>query len=163
MKLYEKIKVGRPARFKDAQQLWEEALQYFEWCEQNPVEIYLKGKKRNSTKEDAKEMQQGKVTRPYTLDGLCVWLNIQMEWGVFKSNSKRREDWAEFEKVINACEQCVRSQQITGAMAGLYSERLTARLNGISEKVDATLDQRKTTVSWEEYQRMLNGENIDKE
>jgi hypothetical protein len=82
-------------------------------------------------------------------------------WATFKRDCGRRADAEEFAIVINACEQCVRDQQITGAMIGVYSERLTARLNGITEKQELDVKARSTTVDFDTYVKMLRGENIE--
>lgn len=84
-----------------------------------------------------------------------------MPWATFKNNAKRRKDWADFEIVINACEQTIRDQQVTCAMIGLYSERLTARLNGIADKQELDAKVRSTTVDFDTYVKMLRGENIE--
>jgi hypothetical protein len=55
----------------------------------------------------------------------------------------------------------VRDQQVTGAMIGLYSERLTARLNGITDKQELEVNSRQTNITFDEYVRMLRGEKID--
>ena len=159
-KIYNRFKIGRPARFEKAEDLWREALEYFEWCDEHPL-ITTKQRKKKREDTDEQMMERQPVSRPYTLDGLCLWLNIQSDWSVFKSNYKRRKDWSEFERVTNACEQCVRSQQVTGAMIGMYDPRLTARLNGITDKVELDNKVRQTTLTFDEFQRLLNGEKID--
>lgn len=160
-KLYHRFKVGRPRHFETPEDLWLAALEYFAWCDANPYKVSMKDRrreKRGDKAERSAEKMYEEVPRPYTLDGLHLFLNMHTPWKVFKENVSRRKDAEAFNTVICACEECVRNQQVGGAMIGLYSERLTARLNGISDKVE--VDQRNTTMAWEDFQKLLNGEKI---
>ena len=160
--IYKRVKIGRPAKFPTAEDLWREALAYFDWCDDNPITTNNKRKKSRSEKNgDGQTIEQEPVSRPYTLDGLCLWCNILTPWATFKRDCGRRADAEQFAIVINACEQCVRDQQVTGAMIGIYSERLTARLNGITDKQELEVNSRQTNITFDEYVRMLRGENID--
>lgn len=137
-------------------------LEYCEYCDANPIKVDVRSKmKRNSKSGDSSELGNVTIKRPYTLDGFCLFAGILMPWATFKNNAKRRKDWADFEIVINACEQTIRDQQVTGAMIGIYSERLTARLNGITDKQELEVNSRQTNITFDEYVRMLRGENID--
>lgn len=160
--IYKRVKIGRPAKFPTAEDLWREALAYFDWCDDNPIMTNNKRKKSRSETSESQSMEQEPVSRPYTLDGLCLWCNILTPWATFKRDCGRRADAEDFAIVINACEQCVRDQQVTGAMIGLYSERLTARLNGITDKQELEVNSRQTNITFDEYVRMLNGETIEK-
>ena len=160
--IYKRVKIGRPAKFPTAEDLWREALAYFDWCDENPITTNNKRKKSRSDTSESQSMEQEPVSRPYTLDGLCLWCNILTPWATFKRDCGRRADAEDFAIVINACEQCVRDQQVTGAMIGLYSERLTARLNGITDKQELEVNSRQTNITFDEYVRMLNGETIEK-
>lgn len=159
--IYKRVKIGRPAKFPTAEDLWREALAYFNWCDDNPIMTTNKRKKSRSDTSESQSMEQEPVSRPYTLDGLCLWCNILTPWATFKRDCGRRADAEQFAIVINACEQVIRDQQITGAMIGVYSERLTARLNGIADKQELDAKVRSTTVDFDTYVRMLNGEHIE--
>lgn len=162
--IYQRIKghIGRPPKFETAGDLLNKLLEYCEYCDANPIKVDVRSKmKRNSSRGDSSELGNVTIKRPYTLDGFCLFAGILMPWATFKNNAKRRKDWADFEIVINACEQVIRDQQITGAMIGLYSERLTARLNGITDKQELEVNSRQTNITFDEYVRMLRGENID--
>ena len=160
--IYKRVKIGRPAKFPKAEDLWREALAYFDWCDDNPIMTNNKRKKSRSETSESQSMEQEPVSRPYTLDGLCLWCNILTPWATFKRDCTRRSDAEDFAIVINACEQCVRDQQVTGAIIGLYSERLTARLNGITDKQELEVNSRQTNITFDEYVRMLRGEPIEK-
>lgn len=162
--LYKHIKarLGRPPKFQTAAELLDKLVEYCEYCDANPLRMDDRRKMRKSSKNgDTSELGNITVSRPYTLDGFCLFAGILMPWATFKNNAKRRADWADFEIVINACEQVIRDQQITGAMIGAYSERLTARLNGISDKIEHDVNAQQTTISFDDYCKMLRGENIE--
>lgn len=162
--LYKRIKahIGRPPKFETAGDLFDKLVEYCEYCDANPMTVDVRSKmKRNSSRGDTSELGNMTIKRPYTLDGFCLFAGIFSTWAQFKSNAKRREDWADFETVINACEQVIRDQQITGAMIGVYSERLTARLNGIADKQELDAKVRSTTVDFDTYIKMLRGESIE--
>ena len=162
--LYKRIKghIGRPPKFQTAAELLDKLVEYCEYCDANPLKMDDRRKMRKSSRNgDTAEAGSITVSRPYTLDGFCLYAGIFSTWAQFKSNAKRREDWADFETVINACEQVIRDQQITGAMIGAYSERLTARLNGISDKIEHDVNAQQTTISFDDYCKMMRGEEIE--
>ncbi len=154
-----RVRVGRPPLFETADDLWAKAIEYFEYCDKHPLKVDVKTKLKRGRDESAEQGQQT-VSRPYTLDGLCLYCNILMPWATFKQHCNRRADSEAFGIVINACEATVRDQQVTGAMIGAYSERLTARLNGITERQELEVNQRQTTISFDDYVKMLNGEKV---
>ena len=163
--IYKRINghIGRPPKFETAGELFDKLIEYCEYCDANPIKVDVRSKmKRNSISGDSSELGNVTIKRPYTLDGFCLFAGILMPWATFKNNAKRRKDWADFEIVINACEQVIRDQQITGAMIGVYSERLTARLNGLNDKLELDATSRTTTITFDEYVRMLRGETIEK-
>lgn len=162
--IYKRVKahIGRPPKFETAGDLLDKLFEYCEYCDANPIKVDVRSKMRRNSKGDSTELGNVTIKRPYTLDGFCLFAGILMPWATFKNNAKRRKDWADFEIVINACEQTIRDQQVTGAMIGLYSERLTARLNGIADKQELDVNSRQTNITFDEYVRMLNGETIEK-
>lgn len=134
---------GRPPKFKTPDELEKLAEEYFAWCEANPIKIYKR--KDASARQAAKNGSSAGsaenemyITRPYTLDGFCLWSNIG-DWTSFKSSAAYQSD--EFRGVIYAIEQTIRDQQVSGAMVGMYNSNLTARLNGIADttKTEATV------------------------
>lgn len=125
----------RARRYERAEELWEDAMLYFEWCDDNPVDaainvVRYKKEKHGGSKEMKKQDQQENVTRPYTLYGLCAFLGIT-KWYQFKATNIGRDG---FEDVILTIENVIASQQIDGAMTGVFKENLTARLNGLAER-----------------------------
>lgn len=130
---------GRPPKFKTPEELEAKAEEYFRWCDANPVEKgsrKLVGAKQNSKGSEAKS-DEVKFTakRPYTLDGLAIFCGIS-NWRAFRAS--HTDD--EFLTVIYAIEARVRDQQITGAMVGMFNGSIVARLNGLAEQVEASIN-----------------------
>ena len=150
---------GRPPRFETADDLMTEAFAYFADCDNNPMVVATNIKRKQSKKDTGDSREQGNdertVARPYTLYGLCLWCGIP-DWRVFKNNCSRRDDAADFETVIDVCENVVKNQQVSGAMIGVYAERLVARLNGLGDNVTVNDAPKRT---WQEVVAMLKGED----
>ena len=126
---------GRPPKFKTPEELQEKAEGYFQYCDTHPIEVWQRkaaaanqsAKNGSGDKSDEGTMH---IRRPYTLDGLGLWLEIY-DWRHFRAY--HQDD--DFSPVIRALEARVRDQQVSGAVVGMYNANLVARLNGISESV----------------------------
>lgn len=124
---------GRPPKFKTPEELEAKAEEYFRWCDANPIRIYKRkdaGANQTAKSGSGVKSQEGEgfADRPYTIDGLGLWVGI-VNWRDFRANHSDDE----FSTVITALEARVRDQQVSGAMVGVYNPNLTARLNGIAD------------------------------
>lgn len=127
---------GRPPKFKTPEELQEKAEGYFKWCDDNPVRIYRRknaGASQTADKGSGIKSDEGEmfVPRPYTLDGLGLWVEIY-DWRSFRSYHANDE----FSPVVTALEARVRDQQVVGATVGMYNANLVARLNAIAENTN---------------------------
>jgi hypothetical protein len=113
---------GRDPIFKNKEQLWEAAVEYFEWVEDNPLW------------EDKPFNYQGTVVnnvvakmRAMTLDGLWLFLDISAQtWYDYKE----RKDFIE---VTSKIEKVIRSQKFAGAAADLLNANIIARDLGLKD------------------------------
>lgn len=133
--------VHRPDKlFGDGALLWEEACKYFDWCDRHP---WLRAElvKYKGDYEEA-DVPLG---RPYTLDGLTVFLGVSGGYfRALKSGIKTRleagrakvED-EEILATVERIEQTVRTQQIEGAAVGVFNSNLISRINNIAENLNA--------------------------
>ena len=127
---------GRPPKFKTPEELETKAEGYFQYCDTHPIEVWQRkaaaanqsAKNGSGVKSDEGTMY---IRRPYTLDGLMLWLELGMNWRDFRAYHENDE----FSAVIRTLDARVRNQQVSGAMVGAYNANLVARLNGISESV----------------------------
>lgn len=119
-----RAKHGRDILFATHDLLWEAAVEYFEWCEENPlIEIDFKGK-------DANRVEIPKM-RPFTLHGLCLYLDCGTSY--FRNFKPPTED---FKAVITRIEETIYSQKFDGAAAGFLNPNIIARDLGLSEKIE---------------------------
>lgn len=122
---------GRDKIFKSPDILWEAAMEYFEWCDENP--LYA----------DATSNYQGYVThepiakmRAMTLDGLYTFLEIgQSTW----SDYRNKEDYKEYSVVIERIESIIKNQKFQGAAAGMLNPVIISRDIGLVEKKETEL------------------------
>jgi len=103
-------KIGRPLKFKDPETLWKSCQEYFIWIDDNPmyVERLFNGKAGLVKGHETKK-------RPYTLEGLCVFLFIiPQTWYNLK---KRGQDFLHVTKMV---ENIIKANKFEGAIVGLY-------------------------------------------
>lgn len=119
---------GRPRAFGSPIEMWERAVEYFEWCEKSTIN------------ESKVFNNQGEIVnaliphmRAMTQHGLCSFLNIGVStWHDYKNK-------AEFSEVTEAIEQVMYEQKFTGAAAGMLKENIIARDLGIIDKDDGKI------------------------
>ena len=119
-----RTKHGRDKLFETPEILMEACIEYLEATDKRKWnQIDFRGK-------DAKEVTVP-IDTPYTLTGLFVYLNIdEKTW----RNYKERED---FIRVITHVEQIITTQKVEGALVGVYSNNLVARLEGLKEQSES--------------------------
>lgn len=113
---------GRDKLFASADALWESCCEYFDEVEQNPLQ------------EDSVSFYQGipnhdnvAKMRAMTLDGLTVFLDIDMEtWRRWRADN-------DFCGVVSRVERIIRDQKFTGAAAGLLNPNIIARDLGLRD------------------------------
>lgn len=121
-------KHGRDALFADAQLLWEQAVKYFEWCDDNPLYESDHMVVNKSLKEIDKPLK-----RPYTLQGLCIYLGCGSTWWRdFKKNPKTYI--GDFPSVMEQIEEVIYEQKFAGAAVGQFNSNIIARDLGLAEK-----------------------------
>lgn len=131
---------GRPAMFKKPIELYEKAIDYFNWVDEHPwqdkaasngrSENIISGKNAGQTNH---VNQHVKVNRlPYTLYGFCAFAGISSKWADFKRAYQEKEGFSE---VIQWIEYVVTSEQVNGAMIHRYDSNLVARLNSIADTI----------------------------
>ena len=149
-------KWGNPTQHTEytPQQLWDKACQYFDWCDQNPW-IKMQPKKGSTTipanfEGDTTELLQllgptiaVPTTRPYTLDGLCNYLDINRQ--DFDTYATKPCNKAYFD-ICTRVNQIINTQQFEGAMVGTFNASIVMRKLGLSDKKELTAHQGKEPV-----------------
>lgn len=117
-------KHGPDELFACPDKLWESCVEYFEWCEANPL-LEEKGFAFQGvvTKETFGKM------RAMTIGGLCLYLGItEKTWREWRST---RDDLS---SVITRAEAIMDYQKLTGAAADLLNPNIIARLMGLKDE-----------------------------
>jgi hypothetical protein len=109
--------------------LWTLFIEYQQWVKDNPyiIPAYDKSGVEYNMKKP----------RPYSLLGFEVFLHekdLITDLKDYVYNTGGRYD--NFEQVIKKIRLYISSEQIDGALAGLWKENLVSRINGITEKTE---------------------------
>lgn len=124
---------GPKPKFETAEALWEAAVEYFDWCHDNPLyEDKLVTFQGSATHEPVAKL------RAMTIRGLCLFLDISDEsWRCWKIEGHELhkpylvETMARIEAVIF-------TQKFEGAAADLLNQSIIARELGLAEKTELT-------------------------
>lgn len=117
---------GRDKLFSSPEVLWQEAVKYFDFCDENPlVSRDYKGKDADSV--DMYHM------RAYTWSGLELFLDIS-SLREYKTNPA----YEDFSQVITRIEKIMTTQKFEGAAAGLLNPNIIARDLGLVDQKDLT-------------------------
>lgn len=130
-------KHGRDKLFATPELLWEEACNYFEWCDKTPIktdEVIKSGILAGTLIKVPKK-------RPYTIQGLCIYLGVHSEYfRRFKEEQKDKTDEIskDFCRVVAHIEEIIYQQKFEGAVVGLFNSNIIARDLGLRDKQDLT-------------------------
>jgi len=145
---------GRNPIFKDPEQLWDACVEYFNWCEENPLlEEKIFHANGVITRDSVAKM------RAMTISGLCLFIDIcEKTWLNYKNNN-------DFLQVITRAEKTIYNQKFTGAAADLLNANIIARDLGLIDKIaqetTGTIQVNTTAMSAEEaYNLLSNGGTI---
>lgn len=115
---------GRDKLFEAPELLWEAAVEYFTWCEENPL---YEAKAFNYQGEI--QIAELPKMRAMTLSGLCYYLNCnEAYFRQFNSNGNEG-----FSTVIEQIEKIIYNQKFQGAAADLLNANIIARDLGLKD------------------------------
>lgn len=116
---------GRKTLFENAEKMWEAACEYFEWCNENPI-------------EDPRSFGQRKIQRPYTMQGLCRYLDASTAYFKTFKQTAESEQKKDFLPVLTRIEETVYQQKFENAAIGVYNHSIIARDLGLRENTSLT-------------------------
>jgi hypothetical protein len=124
-------KHGRDKLFASPELLWDAACEYFEWCEEHPFyETKAMTVSAGMNAGSSIELQEIPVKRPFTLHGLCLYLDCGTAYfRQFKSTESQ-----DFSTVLGKIEEAIYDQKFSGAAAGFFNANIIARDLGLSDK-----------------------------
>ena len=107
--------------------MWDSACEYFEWCMENPI--------IDPRSFGGKQM----IQRPFTMQGLCRYLDCNTAYFRQFKNELRGED-KDFATVITSIEETVYQQKFENAVIGVYNTNIIARDLGLTDKQEIKQD-----------------------
>lgn len=118
----------------------EKANEYFQWCEDNPLEAQEIVKYRDShTKDTVSKL------RPFTIEGFAIYADICTK--TFYNYESRPE----FLHIVTRIKEIIRNQKFEGAASGFFNPSIIARDLGLRDNQDITTNGANlSTLSTEE-------------
>lgn len=130
-----KSNAGAKKRISNPDSFWARYLEYKAYTNQNPILVH------DFVGKDGKPVHKEKQ-RPLLVEGfeeyVCNYYNIET---IQQYMENREGRYSEFVSVISRIRKDIRRDQLEGGLAGIYHPNLTARINGVSDKVEQTVEQ----------------------
>ena len=155
---------GRGKIFDNPDQLWKAACKYFKWTEENP---WYRGEAVKSGDLTGLIIQVP-VARPMTVEGLCIFLNIQTK--TFNYYASGDESYKDFLPIAMRIKEIIRTQKFEGAAVGVFNASIISRDLGLRDSQDITtagekINKLEFTVdnsdTFKELQKLRNGSKAD--
>ncbi len=128
-------KHGREKLFTTPDLLWEAATEYFEATDKRKwVKTEFNGK-------NATECHIPNET-PYTLSGLCLYLNASREWW----NKFKNANHPDFLQVVSRIDEIIYTQKFEGAAVGAFNANIISRDLGLRDGSDVTTNGKELEV-----------------
>lgn len=114
--------------------MWAAACEYFESIDDNPYyEVKPMSVSQGQNAGSSIELIEIPVKKPYTLHGLCFYLNCSTSYfRAFKSTIT--EETKDFLTVIESIEEVIYNQKFSGAASGFFNANIIARDLGLADK-----------------------------
>ncbi len=119
-------KHGRDKLFSTPELMWQAACEYFEWCDDNPLQIEEPVKFQGSGDTMTLNLKQ-----VYTLEGLARYLNCNREYFTQFANNTKDED---FSRIIKDINDVIYQQKFINVSVGIFNPMVICRDLGLKEK-----------------------------
>lgn len=132
-----RAKHGRDKLFATPELMLEACREYFQWCDDNPEFESIVQKRKISRDEEIIELVQCPKKRPYTLHGLCSYLDANtVYFNHFEESLKEKNDETskDFSKVITHIREIIYNQKFSGAASGFFNANIISRDLGLADK-----------------------------
>lgn len=125
-----RCKHGRNKIFSSPASLWEASCEYFQWCDSNPWYKFeaLKGG------ELAGEIISIPKTRPYTIEGMCLYLGVSRDTFYSYTHTYWEGEGEDFSDIIARIRDLIYTQKFEGAAIGAFNANLISRELGLIER-----------------------------
>lgn len=127
-------KHGRDKKYDTAEELWNEACEYFQWCDNHPL------MKAEAVRGGALSGQiiEVPIKRPYTLHGLCIFMGVNTKYFNDLTDELKEKPNKDFSEVITRIKEIIYCNKFEGAVAGFFNANIIARDLGLTDKKDLT-------------------------
>ena len=132
-------KHGREKIFSSPKILWEAAQEYFQWCDDNPWH-------RNEVAKAGDhfgEQVTVEIQRPYTLKGLCIFLDV--DENTF-NNYGNKPEYQDFFSVVSKIRKIIYTQKFEGAVVGTFNSSIIARDLGLVDKSETDITSKGNSI-----------------
>lgn len=104
------------------QQLWEQAVEYFRWCDENPI----KAKRTLTSGKTQGEKVTVEFVRPYTIKAMCLHCNISERYlkDIQDAGDKGNEWYYVVEKILTI----IYTQNLEGAIVDMYNPIMVSKV-----------------------------------
>ena len=136
--------MGRPfgtKKIKTPEELWQHFLAYEKETKSHPYLV------TDWVGKDAMEVQRPKE-KPLSLEGFERYLamaDIINDISNYLEN--KDEAYDDYTGTVKAIKACTRADQIDGGCAGMYAPGIIARLNGLTDKSESTINANVTQIT----------------
>ena len=119
-----RTKHGRDKIFSTPEILWESAVEYFQWCVDNPlIKTIVQGSK----------IWEIPKMRAMTIEGLCIFLGVKTQtFNDYYNNKDNR--YKDYIGITIRIKEIIRTQKFEGAAAGFLNANIIARDLGLKDK-----------------------------
>jgi hypothetical protein len=135
------------------EELWNQAVEYFRWCDEHPILA-----KRTLT---SGKTQGEKVTvefkRPYSIKAMCLHCNISERYikDMLESNAKDSEWVMVVEKIM----MLIYTQNLEGAIVDLYNPIMVSKVLNMDKDTQETGSNVRIEIVTSEANQLANSEN----
>lgn len=128
---------GHPRAFKTPDEMWNKAVDYFEWAS-NKYILQDKAYKMKDGPQSGDRIEHDFIAhrRPFTIEGLCAFLNIgSSTWYGYGDEAKYPEYSDTFKKITDIMFE----QKFSGAAVGIYNGNIITRILNLSDSQNITV------------------------
>lgn len=150
---------GNPLKPKKytPEELWKGACEYFEWCDENPIMVIEQSKMPQRLDASlAKQLKPSQIkgfmkqtielphTRAYSIERLCIFLNISRE--TFDNYSKT-DGYETYFDICTHIRSIIDSQHFEGGMAGTFNANIVTRKLGLADKTQSDISVKMPNIT----------------
>ena len=137
---------GNPIKPKsyEPNEFWSEACKYFKWCDKTP---WLKNEAIKSG-DRAGEIVQIPTQRPYSIEGLCIYLDIHYQTFL---NYESKVGYETYFDICSHIRKIIDNQHFEGGMVGAFNANIVTRKLGLADKQEVDNKNPQTVIINKKY------------